>query len=429
MPLDLTKSNQFLRRAKKVLPAQTHTFSKGYKSFVEGVFPVFIESGKGSHIFDVDQNEFIDYVAALGPIILGYSYEPVNKAIIKQLNDGSIFTLPHPLEVECAELMCETVPGCDMAKFTKTGSDSVTAAVRATRAITGKDHIAYCGGGGVWHDWFTVITSRNKGIPKFQKKMVKLFRYNDIQSLKQVLEEDKQIGTVCMEPMMFEYPIKNFLEEVKKVAHEHDALLVFDEVQTGFRWSLGGAQETFGTTADLTAWGKAMANGMPLGAISGKSEFMRVFEDIFYSTTFAGETLSLAAFKATVTEMQEKNVLSEIHKKGKKFSEKFKKLTQEIGISIPIDGHPAKLRLNFIDKDGSESLLIRSLFCQENIKNGIFFWQGPVFHTFSHSEKDFEKTMESVEKSIKVVKDSIENNTVEKMLLGKPMNRVMYFPV
>ena len=428
MPLDLTKSNQFLRRAKKVLPAQTHTFSKGYKSFVEGVFPVFIESGKGSHIFDVDQNEFIDYVAALGPIILGYSYEPVNKAIIKQLNDGSIFTLPHPLEVECAELMCETVPGCDMAKFTKTGSDSVTAAVRATRAITGKDHIAYCGGGGVWHDWFTVITSRNKGIPKFQKNMVKLFRYNDIQSLKQVLEEDKQIGTVCMEPMMFEYPIMNFLEEVKKVAHEHDALLVFDEVQTGFRWSLGGAQETFGTTADLTAWGKAMANGMPLGAISGKSEFMGVFEDIFYSTTFAGETLSLAAFKATVTEMQEKNVLSEIHNKGKKFSEKFKKLTQEIGVSIPIDGHPAKLRLNFIDKDGSESLLIRSLFCQENIKNGIFFWQGPVFHTFSHSEKDFEKTMESVEKSLKVVKDSIENNTVEKMLLGKPMNRVMYFP-
>ena len=188
MPLDLTKSNQFLRRAKKVLPAQTHTFSKGYKSFVEGVFPVFIESGKGSHIFDVDQNEFIDYVAALGPIILGYSYEPVNKAIIKQLNDGSIFTLPHPLEVECAELMCETVPGCDMAKFTKTGSDSVTAAVRATRAITGKDNIAYCGGGGVWHDWFSVITSRNKGIPKFQKNMLKLFRYNDIQSLKQILE-------------------------------------------------------------------------------------------------------------------------------------------------------------------------------------------------------------------------------------------------
>jgi len=427
--MNLKKSNDFLHRAKKVLPAQTHTFSKGYKSFVEGVYPIFVERGKGSHIFDVDNNEYIDYMAALGPIILGYSYDSVNDAISKQLRDGSIFSLPHKLEVESAELMCKIIRSCEMAKFSKTGSDAVTATIRASRAITQKDKIAYCGGGGVWHDWFTVITSRNKGIPKDQKNMIKLFEYNNIESLKKILDDDKEIGTVCMEPMMFEYPENNFLNDVKKVTHEHDALLIFDEVQTGFRWDLGGAQEIFNVEPDLTAWGKAMANGMPLGSISGSSEFMKIFEDIFYSTTFAGETLSLAAFKATVTEIKEKNVLTYIHEMGKKFIDKFKKLSNDIDIKIPIDGHPSKIRLIFTDEQGEESLIIRSLFCQENIQNGILFWQGPVFHTYSHSDDDLEKTMSSVEKSLTILKTAIKNKNVEKMLRGKPMNRVMDFPI
>jgi glutamate-1-semialdehyde 2,1-aminomutase len=427
--LNFKKSNDLLDRAKKVLPAQTHTFSKGHKSFVDGAYPIFVERAKGSHFFDVDNNDFIDYVAALGPIILGYNYEPVVNAIKNQLDDGSIFSLPHRLEVEAAELMCNTIPNTDMAKFTKTGSDSVTAAIRASRAITKKDNIAYFGGGGVWHDWFTVITSRNQGIPKFQKNMIKFFEYNNIESLKKLLDDDKEIGTVCMEPMIFEFPSNNFLSQVKKVAHDHDALLVFDEVQTGFRWSMGGAQEHFDVSPDLTAWGKAMANGMPLGSISGKSEFMNIFEDIFYSTTFGGETLSLAAFTATVTELKEKNALASIHKKGKNFQEQIKQLTHEIGISIPVDGHPSKIRLQFLDDDGNESLLMRSLFCQENIQNGVFFWQGPIFHTYSHTDGDTEKTLDSIEKSLKILKNAIESNNVKKMLKGKPMTRVMNFPI
>lgn len=426
---DLTKSFELLKRAKDVLPAQTHTFSKGYRSFVEGIYPVFVEKANGSHFFDVDGNEYIDYMAALGPIILGYSFPSVTEAIKKQVDDGSIFSLPHKLEVESAELMCDIIPDCEMAKFTKTGSDSVTAAVRASRAITGKDNVAYWGGGGVWHDWFTVITSRNLGIPKILKNMISFFEYNKIESLKEILDNDKNIGTVCMEPMIFEFPSQNFLNDVKKVTHDHDALLVFDEVQTGFRWDLGGAQETFGITADLTAWGKAMANGMPLGAISGKSEFMKVFDDVFYSTTFAGETLSLAAFKETVNQLKEKNALSEIHQKGKNFSEHFKQITSEVGLDIPIDGHPSKLRLSFLDADGNESLLIRSLFGQENIKNGIFFWQGPIFHTFSHNSEDFSKTMDSIEKSLKILKNAIDEDTVQKLLEGNVMNKVMSFPV
>ena len=350
-------------------------------------------------------------------------------SIKNQLEKGSIFSLPHKLEVEAAELMCNTIPHTDMAKFTKTGSDSVTAAVRASRAITKKNNIAYFGGGGVWHDWFTVITSLNRGIPKFQKNMLKLFEYNNIESLKKLLDDDNEIGTVCMEPMIFEFPSNNFLSQVKKVTHDHDALLIFDEVQTGFRWSMGGAQESFDVSPDLTAWGKAMANGMPLGSISGKAEFMSVFEDIFYSTTFGGETLSLAAFIATVTELKEKKALNSIHQKGAKFQDEFKQLSSDIGISIPIDGHPAKIRLQFLDEKENESLLLRSLFCQENIQNGIFFWQGPIFHNYSHSEDDMEKTLNSIEKSLKTLKNAIKCNNVKSMLNGKAMTRVMNFPV
>ena len=210
--MNFKKSQDLLERANKVLPAQTHTFSKGHKSFVDGAYPIFVEKAKGSHFFDVDGNEFIDYVAALGPIILGYNHEPIVNSIKNQLEKGSIFSLPHKLEVEAAELMCNTIPHTDMAKFTKTGSDSVTAAVRASRAITKKNNIAYFGGGGVWHDWFTVITSLNRGIPKFQKNMLKLFEYNNIESLKKLLVDDNEIGTVCMEPMIFEFPSNNFLE-------------------------------------------------------------------------------------------------------------------------------------------------------------------------------------------------------------------------
>lgn len=428
MTISLKKSFEFLDRAKKVLPAQTHTFSKGFRSFVEGQYPVFVDHAQGSKFYDVDGNEFIDYAAALGPIILGYSYQSVKDAISKQLEKGSIFSLPHTLEVESAELMCEIIPDCEMAKFTKTGSDAVTAAVRASRAITGKDKIAYWGGGGVWHDWFASITSRDKGIPKSQKEMVKLFKYNDIESLKKVLDEDSEIGTVCMEPMMFDFPENNFLNDVKRITHEHDALLIFDEIQTGFRWSIGGAQESFNITSDFSAWGKAMGNGMPIGSITGKSEFMNVFEDIFYSTTFGGETLSLAAFNATVSELQNKKALDVIHKKGKFFQKEFKSRSNEIGIDIPIDGHPAKIRLQFLDENNDESLMIRSLFCQENIQNGIFLWQGPIFHTYSHSDEDFEKTINSVENSLKILKNAIDKKEVEHKLKGKPMNRVLKFP-
>lgn len=425
----IKESQRLLRIAKKHLPAETHTFSRGHKCFVDGIYPIFAQSGKGSTFVDVDGNKYIDYMAALGPIILGYSYDAVNKQIKKQIDDGTIFSLPHRLEVESAEMMCKIIPSADMAKFSKTGSDSVTAAVRASRAVTGKNGIAYCGGGGVWHDWFTVITSRNFGIPKSQRNMIKIFEYNNIESLKSLLDNNKEIGTVCMEPMTFEYPKKNFLNMVKKITHEHDALLIFDEVQTGFRWSIGGAEKYFNIKPDLSTWGKAIANGMPLGAITGRSEFMRIFNDVFYSTTFAGEAASLAAFHATVIELEEKDAIKHIHEMGEKFRRQFQKLIYENNAPITIHGFPAKLKLTFDDEKNGDTLLMRSLFCQEMIGRGIFFWQGPLFHTFSHTLDNMKKTLDASYQAIRILERATNAKTMMQMLKGRPMERVMKFPV
>ena len=175
MTRTLTNSNTFKKRAKKVVPHLTGTFSRAASSYVEGVFPVYVQNAHGSHFTDVDGNEYIDYVMALGPITLGYNYEPINQAIISQLKEGILFSLPHPIEVELSEKICSVIPHAEMAKFEKSGSNAVTGAVRAARAFTKRDKIAYCGSGGVWHDWQAAMVSRDGGIPKFNSELIKNF--------------------------------------------------------------------------------------------------------------------------------------------------------------------------------------------------------------------------------------------------------------
>ena len=210
----MNNSKKLLKKAQKLIPALSQTFSKAPYSYVEGVYPSYLKSGKGSVVTDVDDNKYIDYVLGLGPIILGYNYPKVNSAIIRQLKNGISFSIAHPLEVETSEKISSIIPGAEMIKFTKTGSDAGTAAIRAARAITKRNNVAYCGGGGVWHDWFTVITSRNEGIPKSMKKMIKKFYYNDLESLKIILENWKDsTAAIYMEPMMLEYPKNNFLHK------------------------------------------------------------------------------------------------------------------------------------------------------------------------------------------------------------------------
>jgi glutamate-1-semialdehyde aminotransferase len=421
-------STKYLQEAKKIIPALSQTFSKAPYSYVEGIYPTYLSHGKGSHVFDVDNNEYIDFVLGLGPIILGYNYPAVNRAIKKQLSKGISFSIPHSIEVEASKAINSIIPGAEMVRFAKTGSDAGTAAIRVARAITKRDNIAYWGGGGVWHDWFTIITSRNEGIPKKLKSMIHKFEYNNIESLKILFEKWKgEVAAVYMEPMMTEYPKKRFLTDIKKLTKKYGTILIFDEVITGFRFAKGGAQELLKIQADISVFGKGIANGMPLAAITGKRKHMEKFNDIFYSTTYGGETLSLAASMAVINEIKTKPVIKHCWKLGEELIVEFNKLADQIDVKIKMEGIPVRSSIICRDFNNNPSLLIKSLFYQEMIKRGILLGPGYVFLSYSHSQKDIKKMLDASEKSLKIVKKAIDTKTIKKSLNGKIMKSVMKF--
>jgi len=419
------QSFKYLKQARKLIPSLTQTFSRAAYTFVEGAYPVYAKSAKGSHFTDVDGNEYIDYLCGLGPIILGHGYDKVNSAIKDQMKNGILFSLPHKLELDVAELLCKVVPCSEMVKFSKTGSGAATGAIRGARAITKRDKIAYCGSGGVWHDWYASIISRNQGVPKFNKDLILPFDYNDIESLEYIFEKNpNQISCVFMEPTIFDKPINSFLQKVKKLTKQNNSVLVFDEIVTGFRLANGGGQEYFGVKPDVTVLGKGLANGMPLSAVVGKSEYMKIFDDVFFSTTYASETLSLAAAHATISEFQEKPIITKMWKNGNLLMSKFNKISKENGLNIMMTGYPVRIRLICKDEKGNDSILMKSLLIQEMVCRGIFMHPGVEYISFSHSVEDVNKTIRSYADAILVVKKAIRENKLESYLKGNPIRPV-----
>ena len=426
--VNLKKSHEFLKRAEDLIPALSQTFSKAHYSYVSGVYPTYLKSGKGSHVFDVDDNEYIDYVLGLGPVSLGYCYKSVDDAIKTQLENGISFSMPHYLEVEFSEKLQKIIPGSEMVRFAKTGSDAVTACVRAARAYTGKDHILYTGHGGVWHDWFTTITNRNEGIPKFNQDLIHLFKYNDLEDAKNTFKKfEGKVAAIVMEPMWLDYPDENYLLELKELAHKNNALLIFDEVLTGFRLANGGAQELLGIEADMVAFGKAIGNGAPLAAITGKEEYMKKFNDIFYSTTYGGETLSLAAGMAVVNEFLSKDVVSHCWNIGQMLKDGLEKLGEEIGIDVKWNGTPVRGSITFSEINGISTNLQKSIFLQECIKNNVMFGPGETLICFSHSQNDVKKTLEVCKNALEKMKSHLQTDSLHSILEGKEIKKVMTF--
>lgn len=417
--MNFKKSNLLKSKSKKISPHLTQTFSRAATTFVEGAYPVFVEKAKGSHMIDVDGNEYIDYLMGLGPITLGYNYSRVNSAVTNQLKKGIIFSLPHPIEIELAELLCKVVPYTDMVKFEKSGSNAVTGAVRASRAISNKDGIAYCGSGGVWHDWYASSISRNLGVPKFNQNLIKIFDYNDTDGLEQIFADNpKKIGTIVLEPTVYEKPTKSFLKKVRKIANQHDAVLIFDEVVTGFRFDLGGAQKYFDVKGDLVCFGKGMGNGLPISSISGKSEFMKIFDKLWVSTTNGSETLSLAGTHATITEMKEKNSIEKCWKLGKILFEGWNSISKKYNLKIEMIGYPIRMTMKCFDSNNNESLPLKALVLQELVKKGIFMSPGPTFISYSHSLKDIKKTLQCFDDVCKFISTKTVDENFIKLLKG-----------
>lgn len=385
--LDFSNSEWLLERALKVIPNGTQTFSKSRTQYPVGTSPLYIVKGNGSHVWDVDGNEFIDFVSGLGAIIIGYNDPDIDNAVIEQMKDGPIFSLPHPIEIEVAEMLYQIIPCAEMVRFAKNGSDVTSGAVRLARYVTGRDHVIVCSGHyHGWQDWFNCITKRNGGVPKSVNALIHTFIYNDLDSLHKVFQEWPDTACVIMEPMTYIWPKEGFLQEVKNLCHNNGAIFILDEMLTGFRFSRGGAQEYFDVVPDLACFGKAMGNGYPISAIVGKADIMRKMEEIHFSFTFGGDCIGLVAAKATMQKLD----ISMI-----------RKISENLYSRIPeyLNGFPHRPKLDFQSYPKDKIFQ----FCYEN---GILLLDHLNFN-MSHSIDDLNKLERVIKTAIKMI-DQIE---------------------
>ena len=409
-------------RAERVIPLGSQTFSKSRTQYPYGVSPFFVTRAQGSRIWDVDGNEYIDFVNSLASVTLGYQDPDVTQAVRTQLDSGVIFSLPHPLETEVAEMICAMVPCAEMVRFAKNGSDATSGAVRLARAYTGRDHIAVCGYHG-WQDWYIGSTARNRGVPKSTQELTHGFTFNNLASLNAVLEEHVgAVAAVILEPMNVVEPASGFLEEVKSLAHKHGALLVFDETITGFRFARGGAQALFGVKPDLATFGKGLANGYPLSAIAGRRDVMKLMEEIFFSFTFGGETLSLAAAKATLSKLQSHPVLETIYARGAAIIEGIQRtiVSNALDDVFSVSGHPSWSFLIVKDSRGHSSFEIKTMLMQELHQHG-FLSVGTHNISFAHSEADISALLTAYWKILPLIGKQMDSNTLKSSLRCAPL--------
>jgi glutamate-1-semialdehyde aminotransferase len=423
MPFDRT--NDLLERAYRVIPSASQTFSKGPNQWARGVSPHFLERGEGAWVWDVDGNKYLDWLMALGPVSLGYRFPETDAAIADQLGRGATFSQMNRLEVEVAEMLVDRIPCAEMVRFGKNGSDATTAAVRIARAVTGRKLVAACGYHG-WHDWYIASTSRHLGIPEEVRALTKTFAYNDAASLERLFAQHPgQIACVVMEGVSVELPKPGFLEAVAAATKRHGALLVFDEIVAGFRIALAGAQERFGVTPDLACFGKAMANGMPLAAVVGRREPMEAFDRIFFSGTFGGECLSLAAGKATMEAYDRYKVVDHIWRTGTKLLDGTERLVADyqLGAAIKTLGMPPRSILAFPHEDERESRIRRTYFMQECVKRGLLY-MGVNNASLAHGDGEVAFTLGVFGEVMPLFRDALAAGDFERRLAGPPTDPI-----
>jgi glutamate-1-semialdehyde aminotransferase len=418
---DISISNQYYERALPLIPGVTQTLAKGPGQYIKGIAPKYLVRGKGSHVWDADGNEYLDYNMGIGPISLGYSFPAVDDAITGQLKSGITFSLMHPLEVEVAELVHQVIPNAESIRFSKTGADVTSAAIRLARAYTGRQKILCCGYHG-WHDWYIAVTDRNAGIPDVIKNMSYTFNYNDLPSL--LSSVDDEVAAIILEPVVFEEPKNNFLHDLREICNQYGIVLIFDEMWTGFRMSLGGAQEYFNIKADLACFSKAVANGMPISLLTGKKEIMSLLEkDVFFFTTFGGEALSLSAAKATIEFMKTNKVQDYLASKGKKLKDGYNRIALQHDMGYTkCSGFNFRTIVSFNSSAG-DPLDLKSLVQQELIKKGIL-WSGCHNMSYSHNDADIDYTLSAYEEVLPILKKAVDEKNVRKYLKGDPVEPV-----
>lgn len=416
------QSHALFEQASKTVPLASQTFSKSHVTYPEGRAPLFLDHGRGSRVTDVDGNEYVDFVSGLLPVILGYGDPDVDGAVIEQIGRGVTLSLATRLEMELAELIAETVPCAEMARFGKNGSDATAGAVRLARAFTGRDRVAVCGYHG-WQDWYIGTTPRNRGVPRAVQELTHPFLYNNLDALDSLLKAHSgEFACVIMEAMNAVEPAPGYLEGVRDIAHAHGALFVIDEIITGFRYALGGAQELFGVTPDLATLGKGMGNGYAISAVVGRADIMQLMEEIFFSFTAGGETVGLAAALATIRKIRDEDVISHLWRTGERvqagLTERLS--AHQLDAAIAPVGKPPWLLLSFKDIGQCSGWQIKTLFIQEMLARGVLIQSSHNF-SFAHGAAEIELLFAAYDEVLPILADAVHNDALDHLLQGPVM--------
>lgn len=415
-----------------LIPGGAHTYAKGDDQYPENA-PGYITRGQGCRVWDLDGNEFIEYGMGLRAVTLGHAYPPVVEAAYNQMLRGTNFTRPSVLELQCAERLSGIIDGAEMIKFAKNGSDATTAAVKLARAYTGRDVVAICGDQPFFStdDWFIGHTPMASGIPQAIRDLTVAFRYNDIQSLEALFDAQHQkIACVVLEAATAIEPQDGFLQNLQRLCGQNGTLLVLDEMITGFRWHLGGAQKCYGISPDLSTFGKGMGNGFSISALVGKKEIMRLGglqhdrERVFLlSTTHGAETHCLAAAIEVMKIYEQESVIDYLYRQGTRLVNKIDRITEELRLKeyFAVAGRPCNLIYITRDQDKNPSQPFRTLFLQELIKRGVL---APSFVvSFSHTDKDIDMTVERVAEALLIYKRALDEG-IDNYLIGSPIKPV-----
>lgn len=421
---ELSQDHQ--RRLHELIPGGAHTYARGSDQYPEFMAPVLVR-GRGSHVWDVDGNEYVEYGMGLRAVTLGHGYPPVVDAVRTAIADGVNFSRPTTMELAAAEDFLDIVPGAEMVKFAKNGSDTTTAAVRLARAVTGRAKVAVCEQPFFsTDDWFIATTPMSAGILESTRADTVGFRYNDLASLATTLAKGDVACVILEAATATAEPAAGFLEGVRALCDQHGSLLIFDEMITGFRWSLHGAQGVYGVTPDLSCWGKAMGNGFPVAALGGRREYMelgglrahgdRVF---LLSTTHGPETGSLAAFRAVVEVYRREDPVAQMERAGRLLAAGVRAAIGEAGLSgyVELIGRPSCLVFVTRGPDGTPSQAYRTLFMQELIKRGVLGQSFVI--SAAHSDADVAHTVDAVRGALPVYRRAIEKGSVAGLLYGR----------
>ncbi|MCM6772167.1 glutamate-1-semialdehyde 2,1-aminomutase [Nocardia sp. CDC159] len=423
---EFRRSNAIQARLHELIPGGAHTYARGSDQYPEFMTPILVR-GSGAHVWDCDGNAYIEYGMGLRSVTLGHGYRPVVVAVTQAIARGVNFSRPTELELAAAEDFLALVPGADMVKFAKNGSDATTAAVRLARAATGRATVAVCAQPFFSvDDWFIGTTEMNAGVPESISTVT--FPYNDPDALAAVLAA-RDVACVVMEAATaLAEPAPGYLAEVRALCDRFGTVLIFDEMITGFRWSAGGAQAVYGVTPDLSCWGKAMGNGFPISALAGRREFMelgglrtdrdRVF---LLSTTHGPETGSLAAFRAVVRAYADTDPIGRMERAGRRLADGVNKIAAELGIAeyLQVLGRPSCLIFVTRDPDGHPSQPYRTLFLQELLDRGVL---GQSFVTSAaHTDADIDHTIAACLPAARIYRRALESGTVAGLLRGRPV--------